>query len=239
MMTDNGDTHDSRKDIVVKATPAKAEDKVLPVTVSLRSYFSRHHLFGARHFVELTLNIEDAHTEGRLFNFDNHRVYAINAILSSVAYMEAAINQVFQDAADGEEFYLRSLSRDSKATMKKLWTNKRRLGLLEKYRLALKGARQSLLDRGSPLYERAYLVVQLRNALVHAMPTSYTVGTKDQYGWVKSLKAKRFARHPLMRNSGNPFFPDKCLAYGCAKWALNSCEKFVGTFYKKMSLNPP
>lgn len=231
----------ARKKTVVhiKATPARSVGRVLSATISTRSYFSRHYLIGARHFVELTQSIETARTGGQPFNFQHHRAYAINAILSSVAYMEAAINQVFQDAADGEEYYLRSLSRDSKATMKKLWTNKRRLGLLEKYRLALKGARQSLLDRGSPLYERAYLVVQLRNALVHAMPTSYTVGTKDQYGWVKSLKAKRFARHPLMRNSGNPFFPDKCLAYGCAKWALNSCEKFVARFYKEMGLNPP
>ena len=123
--------------------------------------------------------------------------------------------------------------------MKKLWTNKRRLGLLEKYRLALKGARQSLLDRGSPLYDRAYLVVKLRNALVHPMPTSYTVGKRDKYGWVKSLKAQGFPVHPLMRKSGNAFFPDKCLAHGCANWALNSCEKLVGTFYKEMGLNPP
>lgn len=231
----------ARKKTVARiiATPAAAVAKVPSATISVRAYFSRHYLIGARHFVELTQSIENARTGGKPFNFDHHRAYAINAILSSVAYMEAAINQVFQDAVDGEEIYLKSLSKASKAAMKELWRNERKFSVLEKYSLALLCAGRSLHDRGSALYKRAHLVVQLRNALVHSMPTSYTVGKKDKYSWVQSLKAQRFDLHPLMRKSGNPLFPDNCLAHGCAKWALNSCEKFVDTFYKKMGLNPP
>ena len=119
--------------------------------------------------------------------------------------------------------------------MKELWTNERKFGVLEKYQFALLFARQSLFEKGLQPYQRAHLVVGLRNDLVHPRPTSHTVGEEGKH---ENLKAEGFPPNPLV-SPNNSFFPDQCLAHGCAKWALDSCEKFVFAFYKKMGLNPP
>ncbi|MEO0941606.1 MAG: hypothetical protein AAFY30_08605, partial [Cyanobacteria bacterium J06642_12] len=47
----------------------------------------------------------------------------------------------------------------------------------------------------------------------------------------------RFAENPLVFGT-KPFFPDRCLGHGCAKWALDSCVSFVEEFYSEMGLSP-
>ncbi|MEN8906392.1 MAG: hypothetical protein ABF289_10590 [Clostridiales bacterium] len=36
--------------------------------------------------------------------------------------------------------------------------------------------------------------------------------------------------NPLIKNSSNAFYPDKCLSSGCAKWACISSIEFVDNF---------
>lgn len=41
-----------------------------------------------------------------------------------------------------------------------------------------------------------------------------------------------------MQKSNNPFFPDYCLGYGCAKWACSVAEKFTNAFFSKIGIEP-
>ena len=75
----------------------------------MRAYFSSYHLWAAEHFTRLAKEIEDAHTGSPEFNIA-HRAYVTNAILSAVAFLEAAINELFDDVVDQHYSYVNPLS---------------------------------------------------------------------------------------------------------------------------------
>ncbi len=75
------------------------------IGVSMRLYFSSHHLWGARHFSELAAQKESAHVGRPKFDV-LHRAHVVNCLLSAAAFMEAVINEFFDDAADGHLDYL-------------------------------------------------------------------------------------------------------------------------------------
>jgi hypothetical protein len=54
---------------------------------------------------------------------------------------------------------------------------------------------------------------------------------------IKSLRGK-FSTIPWIGNN-NPFFPDKCLSYGCARWAVESSFAYSDEFYKKLGVPAP
>ncbi len=54
----------------------------------------------------------------------------------------------------------------------------------------------------------------------------------------RRLRDRGFAPNPFFSGSGNPFFPDKCLGHGCAKWALESSVEFADAFFSRMGIVP-
>ena len=46
-----------------------------------------------------------------------------------------------------------------------------------------------------------------------------------------------FPENPLA-GSGNAFFPDKVLGYGCAAWAVMSALEFADNFWSSISVVP-
>jgi len=67
--------------------------------LQMRVYFSSYHLWAAEHFMGLASDIEAAHQGQSKFNI-KHRTYVTGAVFASVAFLEAAINELFKDAAD-------------------------------------------------------------------------------------------------------------------------------------------
>jgi hypothetical protein len=114
--------------------------------------------------------------------------------------------------------------------------------ILEKFQLALALAGKDLFDRGKRPYQEVALLVRLRNALVHYVPEWVTYVSPEtealeNQGIKESLSGK-FELNPL-RGPADPFFPDRCLAYGCAKWAVTSCIEFADEFFSRMGLPRP
>lgn len=66
----------------------------------MRGYMLLQHLWAAEHFARLALEYEAAHT-GEPQRWVRHRSYVITAVAESVAFLEAFINELFQDAKDG------------------------------------------------------------------------------------------------------------------------------------------
>lgn len=213
--------------------------KVGVSTIMMRVYFSAYHLWAANHFAQLTAAIEGKH-EGRS-RFDiEHRTYATNAILSSVAFMEAAVNELFQDAADNHQSYIEPLSSEVRAAMATLWKvteerNRSPFSILEKYQVALTCAQKDAFPEGELPYQDANLLVKLRNELVHYKP--HTLGGSEIHNLEKKLSNK-FTPNALMDGAGNPFFPDKCLGHGCALWTVNASRNFADSFFTKLNVVP-
>jgi len=232
----NENNHEEK---IVKLEQVCETDTVFPITVMMRGYFSSYHLWAARHFSALAGSAESE--EGRRPRFDiKHRAYVMNAIFSAVGFLEAAINELFQDIADGHESYVASIDAESKRLMSDFWQfteqrNRSAFNLLDKYQIALTFLRKQQFGSGHQPYQDAALVVKLRNELVHYKPRS--LGGDVEHTLVKQL-ARKFQDNALMTGSGNPWFPNKCLGYGCTEWSIRSTTGYADEFFGRIGVVP-
>jgi hypothetical protein len=209
------------------------------VTLKMRVYYSSYHLWAAKHFVRLAAEIEDAH-EGRP-RFDiEHRAYVTNAILSSVAFMEAAINELLQDAFDNHQSYIEPLDSDVQTLIAKMWDltearNRSPFHILDKCQMVLVLARKKPIPTDGQLFENANLLRKLRNELMHYKPQTF--GGLDTHRLDRGLVG-RFPPNKLMIGAGNSFFPDHCLGHGCAQWSVTSSEEYMNAFFAELGVVP-
>jgi hypothetical protein len=170
------------------------------------------------------------------------------AIFFAVSFLEANINELFADALDYKESkIIHHLSDDTRLRLGAMWQKdnfRKYESILKKYQMALKLNNKKRFEEGQPPYNEVKLVVDLRNAMVHYKPEWVTtVSTITKYPvtlleFEKKLKSIKFPQNPFA-NEWEPFFPNKCLGHGCAKWAVDSCIKFADEFYLRMCIDPP
>lgn len=180
----------------------------------------------------------------------------MGAVLSSVAFLEAAVNELYADTADDThldevmrdigEGYAMDMPKDLRGLLAGLWnTDRFRIGArtLERYQIALKAAGAKGFEKGSAPYQDVALLIQLRNALIHFEPASHHEGGEEPTGLEAKLSGK-FPLNPLAAHPINPlgndpllpFLPDKCLGHGCALWALTSSVAFTEEFFSRVGL---
>jgi len=208
--------------------------------LSMRAYFSTYHLWAAEHFSKLAGEIEDSHKGKSKFNLE-HRAYVMNSILSSVAFLEAAINELFQDAHDNHESYIKNLDKQLLTKMAAVWQvtehdNKKKFGTLEKYQIALEFAGIEKFKPGENPLQDVQLVIKLRNELTHYKPMN--LDEKNKHSLEKKLLGSNFAPNKLMEGSGNNFFPDHALGAGCTGWCFKSVKNFTDEFFSRMDIKP-
>jgi len=215
---------------------------------SYRAYFSAIHIQAAALFAMQAKAIEVARADTAKSATD-HEAYVVGAVLSSVAFLEAAINELFADASD-RWFHPRSRSKRKlpSATvrlMANMWEHgiprTARYSVLEKYAIALILARKKPTDKGAPVWQATEVLIRLRNALIHYEPTDEPelIFEDDKYkppdGEHKLAKALR-GRFPLnsLAAPNHPYFPDQILGYGCAAWAVNTSIAFADEFAQRL-----
>jgi len=205
-------------------------------SVAIRSYLSTHHLWAGRHLAKCAAAIEAAATATVRFDIQ-HRAYAIGAILAAVAFAEAAVNELFQDIADGHLSYAAPLTQQARAAMDAYWRESegRHDSIVKKYQLSLGLAGAQPLDPSAEPFQGFSLLNQLRNQLVHFRPE--TASAAEVQGLEKRLRGK-FPENALMTGAGNPFFPDKCLGAGCANWAVATAKAFADETFLRLRVTP-
>lgn len=217
------------------------------IKVSIRSPYSAHHIQAAALFARLSCRIELEHKNEKEIAENirvEHRAYVTGAILTSVACLEATINEVFADTVDNVSRFEDRLEQETLRLMASLWSVgefKRYTRILDKCQIALKLAGRPLFEKGIPPYQDVPLLVKLRNALVHYEPEWIAIRSDDPadiqpYPFEKMLKGK-FPLNALIH--GNcAFYPHRCLSHGCAKWAVDTSLKFVEEFCTRMNIRP-
>lgn len=189
-----------------------------------RVYFSPSHLWAAEHFVRLASEIEAAHNGPPQPNIA-HRAYVMNAVLSAAAFLEAAINELFDDVIDGHPRFIDPLTIETRRSLSGLWQRAEGWPVLEKYLLLRP------FDKDARSYQDAQHLIRLRNALTHTWPK--TRSSEDADDLSKALMHK-FPANRLMANSASPYFPDHCLGAGCAAWAVASSRTFANEFFGRL-----
>jgi hypothetical protein len=158
--------------------------------------------------------------------------------------LEAFINELFADAGEPEGGYLKPVSVDIRRLMSKMWQQgiprTARYPILDKYGVALTLADKPQPDAGSAPYQDVKCLIDLRNSLIHFEPEWTPAGRKDSedqrsaHKHEKALRGK-FALNPFLP-AVNPFYPDQCLSYGCAVWALEASILFADEFCAKLGI---
>ena len=106
-------------------------------------------------------------------------MYAIGAVLSSVAALEASINELYLQAIDQSERTevskdgrLGSLSKPQMKLLGQLWPtiDKKRFAILDKYQITLTACGEDPLEKDREPFQSAATLIKLRNALTHFKP---------------------------------------------------------------------
>jgi hypothetical protein len=208
------------------------------MSVASRHYVAGQHLWSARHHARLCAELEAEKTGKTAFDIQ-HRAYAVSAVLSSVVFLEALVNETFQDAADGNASRIAPLDQRCIDLMGEYWNDSdggRHVSILEKFEKALLFADRPRLDRGATPYQDAKLLIGIRNRLVHFRPAWMTAGEQTK----EEAKVKgKFAENALMAGKGNPWFPDKCLGAGCAQWSWETSLALADDWTKRLGIPRP
>jgi hypothetical protein len=192
-------------------------------------------LWSCTHFGQLAKEIE-AQKHGVVEFNVSQRAYTVGAILSAVAFAEAAINELFQDVVDDHLSYTEPISDSARAAMAAYWRESQGRGsILEKYQAGLGLAGCAPFSRASEPFQSFALLIKLRNTLVHFRPE--TSNASEIQGLEKQL-ASRFAENPLTSGAGNPYFPDRCLGAACAEWSASAAKAFVDEAVARLGVQP-
>jgi hypothetical protein len=232
---------------IVSLQPSVAHAIAGALTVRMRTYLSWQHLRAAARFAREVRRLEGEHTGGAPNDelFIEHRSRVIAVVLSSTAFLEATINELFADLAEGSTDHWSQLPEETSSVMAEMWRRgvprTARYPILEKYDIALALARKPPLSRGEQPYQDADALIAIRNALVHYEP-SWEVATHqpaegERHKFEKRLSG-RFHRNPLT-GEGNPFWPDKCLSYGCCDWAVRTALALADECSRRLGIEPP
>ena len=210
----------------VTATPAGPP-------AGLEHSFQREHLLAASYFVAMAKRIESRGTaavgsEG----MTRHRASVTGAIVSSVAFLESSINELyleFQRAGDDGS----SIPTRAHTQLETLWPSVEGAPLTLRYKVALQAVDAERFNEKRSTYKNVERLLELRDALVHHQPERHDERQRHQ-----SLQRRLrtcFSPNTLLGPRAR-WFPDVCLGAGCATWALKSVEAFSNEFCTRMGI---
>lgn|SRR6266487_605575 len=213
------------------------------IRVKSRHYFSLQHIQSAALFTRQCYQIEKNYD--RVFSNDlmaDHWSYVTGAIFAAASFLEATINELFADTVDHPDGELAShLEVATRQLMADMWKRDiprtAHYQIIEKFQIALTLARKSLLDLSRSPFQDVQTLIIIRNDLIHFEPVWTSIEAEKVHKRILSLQQeKKFALNPLITGALNPFYPDKCLGHGCAKWAISNSIEFVEDFFSRMGI---
>lgn len=225
------------------------------VSIHVRTYLSIQHLRSALFFCRECRILESEHKPNDWQQVsDRHQAFAIGTVLSTVAFLEATVNEMFSDASENfSSEHLEGLDTSVVSRLGELWKlevpKTASFNILQKYDVALAAADHPAMDSGKNPAQNVKTLIKLRNALIHYEPETLLIyeapetareshrTARESHRLEAKLKGK-FPLNQLTEKSGNHFFPMKCLGHGCADWAVESSISFVKKFSKTMGTTP-
>jgi len=194
--------------------------------------FQREHLLAAGYFVALARRLEarGAAAVGEE-GMTRHRACVTGAIVSSVAFLESSINELYLEfKSTGEN----GNSHPSRAhTLAQLWPSVDGAALTLRYQVALQAVDAERFNERRATYRNVQRLLELRDALVHHQPERHSEDRRHQ-----SLQRRLRSLFPpnTLLAARARWFPDLCLGAGCATWALRSAKAFSDEFCGRMAI---
>lgn len=218
--------------------------------IAFRTYYSIQHLKSCYLLIEESQKIEkssltviDGNERAELCS--KNVAFVTGAIFSIIAFLEASINELLSDISNNDD-RVKVIPTDNKKAIKTLWDKEgkhdlEKWSVLKKYQKTLELLGKEKFDEASMEFDNLSILVELRNTLMHFKPewnsihSPYLSENENQHKLTSKLEGK-FELSIFFRSTGNPFFPDKCMGYGCAEWALRNTVLFVDEFYRRIGI---
>ena len=181
-----------------------------PATNWVRVHLSPNHLFSAFHHASMSRQLEQEGDVRDRATTERHRASVVGAVLAATAFLEASINELFYAAGDTNVAHP-SLDETTRKSFDALWSVdgfRRSARVLEKFEVALQLAGSVPLAKGSKPYQDARLLVDLRNALVHYVPSTFVIEAGASQDESLDEFGKKF-RGKFEENPEGPNFGDK------------------------------
>ncbi len=160
------------------------------------------------------------------------RSYAIGAIFTSVAFLEAMVNEIYLSAVDGEPSSPFTDFVQTEA-MASAWRESARWSLIQKFDRALEVSGRPAYRKTDRLRGDVDNLIHLRNSLVHYQP-EWDSNLKRHKEVERRLVGK--FRESVYSQLNQTFFPHRCLGGGCARWAVDVAKDFALDFRTKLGL---
>lgn len=173
---------------------------------------------------------------GKTFDQGNfvthHRAYVVGAILAAAASIEGRINELYLDATDN--LLTVFICKEKQKILSDLWPtlDERKFSTLDKYQILLTAIGKEKLNTSKKPFQDVKLLTDLRNMLVHYKP-EWDDDQKDHKKIKDKLRGK-FETNPFYSDGTTPFFPNNCLSYGCARWAVESSAEYILEFMSRI-----
>jgi len=225
----------------------QSEDTV----IRFRDCFSVRYIQSAAVLCRLGYGIEQAGREAEVPVPDllRHEAFILNSVLSTVAFLESTINELYADAADDAYFFADEKHEALLKTIGEKWQNGKnfdRAPVISKYQKILAIAGKAAFDENDQAFANVRALIEIRNHLMHyrrewvEIPESGAGGKREAAtaGRFEKILRKKFATNPLAPKNV-PFFPDKCLGHGCAEWAIANSLIFTDEFFRRLDLPAP
>ncbi len=219
--------------------------------IRFRDCFSVRYIQSAAVLCRLGYGIEQAGRGGNTLPADQylqHEAFVLNALLSTVAFLESTVNELYADAADDAYFFADAEHEALLQTIAEKWRNEKnfdRAPLITRYQRILEIAEKSPFDEGDLAFDNVRELVEVRNHLMHYKREWVVIreGRHQDSGGTISARfektlARKFAKNPFAAKNA-PFFPDACLGHGCAEWAVVNSVIFTDAFFRKLDLPAP
>ena len=162
----------------ISATSSGTSAVHASLSVGHRDYYSTHLLFAA-HLAAWEAEVREKHLAESEPRFDpRHRGAVITAVVMVAAFLEAAINEVLQDAADDHITpKIANIAAETRGLWSAYWMGLdggRRGDVLEKYQATLRLAGCDHFDEGAEPYQRDRKSTRLNSSHtdISRMPSS-------------------------------------------------------------------
>lgn len=196
----------------------------LQATLKQRYNFAVQHMMAAARFTRHCYQVENDNVDQPFGPFfDEILSYVSGTILSSIASLEANINEIFADVQDGHIV----ISGFDTKVFDASWEEIEKLPILEKYEKFFELATSEKLDKSGRHYQFIKILISVRNSLVHYKPKWHDE-QKEHLILGKQLQGK-FKFSPFVGGNA-PIFPMRCMTHNFAEWALESSLAFAAWF---------
>lgn len=209
----------------------------------MQTYYSIQHLQAAAYMTRRAAKIEASLTGKTAPETVVLKAYVSSALLSSVAFLEALVNEIFADAICSDGGHLSVLDERSRSMIAFLGETDcvQRASILSKYDHLLRAAGKSPLPRGRDPHQAISTVIRLRNEIVHYKGSFFDVGTKDMVrtgSFYTSALAQQIKGKFQPRRSGPSQSGDAWLGHGLAQWSVNSAIAYADANFSILGVKP-